>query len=227
MRRLLVSLLFLASAVRAEGVHVLELYTSQGCASCPAADEVAERMLARPGVLVVGFHVRWWDYLGWADPFGLKISGERQRGYAKQWNLRHVFTPQVVVQGRSYGIGSEDEEVSALLDAQPTVPEITLTREGDGLIAEIPALPLPRTAELWLLALDARAKTKVERGENADKVLRNVNIVRAAMPVVHVVETPVRLMLPTTVLVGRDMAAVLLQLPGPGAILAAGSAPLR
>ncbi len=227
MRRILLSLLLLTSAARAEGLHVLELYTSQGCASCPAADEVAERMLARPGVLVIGFHVRWWDYLGWADPFGLKISGERQRGYAKQWNLRHVFTPQVVVQGRTYGIGSDDDEVAALLNAQPAVPRIVLTREGDGLIAEIPLLPMTRAAELWLLALDSRARTKVERGENADKVLNNVNIVRAAVPVVRVAETPARLLLPTTLLVGRDMAAVLLQMPGPGPILAAGSTPLR
>lgn len=227
MRRSLLALLLLTGAARAQGIHVLELYTSQGCASCPAADAVMEKMLARPDVLVLGFHVRWWDYLGWVDPFGLKISGDRQRGYAKQWHLRHVFTPQVVVQGRRYGIGSDEDEVAGLLAAQPAVPRIALIREGDGLVAEVPALPPAQTAELWLLAVDSHAQTSVERGENATKTLRNVNIVRAAMPVIRVAETPARLMLPTTVLAGRDMAAVLLQLPGPGAILAAGSARLR
>lgn len=227
MRSALLSLFLLASAARADGLHVLEFYTSQGCASCPAAEEVAGRLAARPDLLVVAFHVRWWDYLGWADPLGLTVSGQRQRGYAKQWRLPHVFTPQVVVQGRSYGTGSQEQEVASLLGKAPPVPRIAVRREPDGLVAEIPPLAMPHAAELWLLALDARVRTKVERGENAAKTLDSVNVVRAALPVASVTATPARLLLPVTVLAGHDTAAVLLQLPGPGAILAAGSTTLQ
>jgi len=227
MRRAVLPFLLLAFAVRAEGLRVLELYTSQGCASCPPADRVIAKMADRPDVLALSFHVRWWDYLGWPDPFGLKVSGDRQRGYAKQWKLRHVFTPQVVVQGTTYGIGADEEEVATLLGAHPLVPEIPLMRQGTGLIANIPALGLLRSAELWLLALDRRAATRVERGENADRTLVGVNIVRAATPVSQVMETPMRVSLPTTILAGHDIAVVLLQPPGPGPIAAAGRLALR
>lgn len=230
MRRVVLSFLLLAAAsaaARAEGLRVLELYTSQGCASCPPAHEVVARLAEQPDVLVVSFHVRWWDYLGWPDPFALKISGDRQRGYAKQWRLRHIYTPQVVVQGRTHGVGADAQAVAGLLAAQPPVPRIALSRDGTALVADIPSLNLHRGAELWLLALDRRAVTKVERGENANHTMIGVNIVRAAMPVAQIMTTPVRLMLPTTTLNGHDMAVVLLQPPGPGPIAAAGELALK
>jgi len=210
-----------------QGVKVIELFTSQGCASCPPAEAVFNTYAGRPGVLPLAFHVKWWDYLGWPDPFALKVADQRQKSYARLWHLRALFTPQVVVQGEKTGVGSTQAQVRHLLAEVRPVPVIVLTRTADGLVAHIPALPDAGPAELWLVAYDRRKVTQVGRGENADRRLVNDNVVRWAGPVAEVARTPAAIAMPDTMVDGHDDAAVLLQSPHMGPLLGAGYIRLR
>jgi len=99
---------------------VVELFTSQGCSSCPPADSYLGELARRPDVLALAFHVDYWNYIGWTDPFASKLASQRQREYAKHLNLRYVYTPQMVVNGASEGVGSERGVISMLITRRST-----------------------------------------------------------------------------------------------------------
>src|SRR5215469_8529565 len=88
---------------------VVELFTSQGCNSCPPADAYLGELARRPELLTLGFHVDYWNYIGWTDPFARHWATQRQRGYMQSLNQRYVYTPQMVVNGASQGVGSEPD----------------------------------------------------------------------------------------------------------------------
>src|SRR5581483_3518730 len=90
---------------------VLELFTSQGCSSCPPADALAGRLSTDPGLLVLSFHVDYWDDLGWKDSFSSQQSTDRQYQYARALRQQTVFTPQLIVNGRRSLVGSQENEV--------------------------------------------------------------------------------------------------------------------
>src|SRR5512140_911562 len=94
-------------AVAAEPRAVLELFTSQGCSSCPPADAVFASYAGRDDVIALSFHVDYWDYLGWNDTFASRENTDRQRSYAATRGDRQVYTPQIVVNGRDHVVGSD------------------------------------------------------------------------------------------------------------------------
>ena len=159
---------------------VVELFTSQGCSSCPPADALLGELARRKDVLALGFHVNYWDRLGWADPFASAESTERQRAYARAFRRSNVYTPQMVVGGTAEMVGSRRREVIAAIE-RPAVQdrlEVRLVRGADGWIAvSIPPLP-GGPVDVWFARYDAENTTNILRGENADRRLIDVNAVR-------------------------------------------------
>jgi len=167
-------------ALATERPVVVELFTSQGCSSCPPADALLSTLADRPDVLALAFHVDYWNRLGWTDPFSGPWATARQTAYAAQLGSDQVYTPQAVIDGRGDVVGSDREALdSAIATARtdPSVP-VQLTASGTGLQVVVdPAAPAD--AVLWLVGFDDRHDTPVRRGENAGKTLVDRNVVRS------------------------------------------------
>src|SRR6516162_11255938 len=106
-----------ATAEAGERPIMVELFTSEGCSSCPPADALLTELAGRPDVLALSFHVDYWDRLGWKDPFSSPAATERQQRYAELLRLATVYTPQMVVDGKWQAVGSDHAEVKRALDA--------------------------------------------------------------------------------------------------------------
>ncbi len=160
---------------------VVELFTSQGCSSCPPADALLEELAERADVIALSLHVDYWDYIGWKDPYGSPRNTERQRAYAETLGLRYIYTPQMVIDGRYNIVGSRRNEVLAKLDASLERPKPVAVDfvSGDGGKVVISQGHAPdRGATIWLAIFDEGHDTQVKRGENAGLRIRNVNVVR-------------------------------------------------
>src|ERR1700689_4826110 len=96
---------------------VVELFTSQGCNSCPPADQFLGELAKRPDILALAFHVDYWNYIGWTDPFGKPWATGRQRDYQESLHLRYVYMPEMVVNGAAVGVGAAKAPIEALLTA--------------------------------------------------------------------------------------------------------------
>ena len=169
----------IAPVARATGAPVvLELFTSQGCSSCPPADALLGELARRPGVIALAWHVDYWDGLGWHDPYASRLSTERQRAYAARLGTE-VFTPGLVVDGAAMLVGSERAEVeAAIADASPLPVPVTIANEPDGALARIGAAPRAVTATF--VAWDPMHETSIGAGENGGRRLREFRIVRTA-----------------------------------------------
>ena len=156
---------------------VVELYTSQGCSSCPPADAVVGRLSADPGVLVLSFHVNYWDYLGWKDRYSSPASTDRQYAYAKTLRESSVFTPQLIVNGSWSLVGSQEDAVrEAVTAANRTGFAIhaNLFKQADGHISLTLAGP-PIAADLWEVRYVRRSSTVIRSGENGGRTLQTYN----------------------------------------------------
>lgn len=172
-----------AQAASPDDPLVLELFTSQGCSSCPPADTyLAELKRTRPDLLVLDFHVDYWDQLGWHDPFSLAAATARQQFYA---GIMHtdLYTPQLVLGGSEQAIGSARMDVQdaiglAVTDRQTVTPiTLSLTAQGPQLQVSVGQGKGPAT--LWLIGYDDRHTTAIGRGENTGLTETEVNIVRS------------------------------------------------
>lgn len=163
----------------AQAPTVVELYTSEGCSSCPPADRWLSTLKGRADVLPLAFHVTYWDRLGWPDRFATSESTARQWELARRSGSAQVYTPQVLVNGRDWRNWPELPAKRPALAIQ-----VTLSREGDALKAEIPpAAGAPaRLAGYWAV-LEDRHESRVQRGENAGETLRHDHVVRLYRPV--------------------------------------------
>lgn len=169
--------------LEAQGPLVLELFTSQGCSSCPPADALASHLAeTRPDLLVLDFHVDYWNKLGWHDPFSLPGATARQQAYAALLQTE-LYTPQLVAGGVSQAIGSEPGAVAAAITSAETrrlrlarIP-LALTTEAGGLRITVGQGIGP--AMLWLMGFDTAHETNIGRGENAGLVEREADIVRS------------------------------------------------
>lgn len=157
-----------------ERVSLLELYTSEGCSSCPPADEWLSSLKAQKGLwtdfVPVAFHVDYWDDLGWKDPFGNAAHSQRQRGYAAQWRARTIYTPGFVLNGQEW----RREGAGDLTRSREVPGVLSLTQAGDGEWKMRFAGAQDDRASPWqfhavLLGFDLT--TKVTRGENAGRTL--------------------------------------------------------
>ncbi|MEZ4360836.1 MAG: DUF1223 domain-containing protein [Kofleriaceae bacterium] len=173
-----------SAAVPPTGPVVIELFTSQGCSSCPPADRLMSRLVAdgklagRP-VIPLSFHVDYWNYLGWADPFSTAEWTQRQRTYAAALSERGVYTPQAVVAGRAHAVGSRRDQLAKLIAETPTTTALPVetTWSGESVQVRVPA-GAPAGAELWLAVWQNGLRTAVKRGENRGEALRNDHVVR-------------------------------------------------
>lgn len=177
-----------AQPAKAAQPIVVELFTSQGCSSCPPADALLAELAHSPNILALGFHVTYWDRLGWQDPYALPAATARQRDYRAKFGLDYVYTPQIIVNGRLQAVGSDRPAVTAALNQarQAIGSEIplTLTAEGNGLAVQAGSGPLrPEQATLLLIGFDPIHETPVHAGENTGRTLREANIVRSLQPV--------------------------------------------
>lgn len=165
---------------------VIELFTSQGCSSCPPADRLLKRLAGDPRVIPLSFHVDYWNYIGWTDPFSSKRWSERQQAYARAFRSNRIYTPQLVVSGRT-GLNGSDEagarkRIAEALVAEPA-GKVTLAVEPaqDRLKVKVGA-KLSRAVEgpldLWVAVYETGLTTKVGAGENASATLHNDYVVR-------------------------------------------------
>ena len=161
---------------------VVELYTSQGCSSCPPADEYLGRIADREDVIALSMHVDYWDYLGWRDVFSSTAHTRRQRDYAGRMGERMVYTPQIVVQGREGMVGSHANKVEAAIKrqaAQPPAAQVNLMRMEDRLVAEITPNGDDRMRGQVLMAWYTRAEqVAIRAGENRGRKIVYHNVVR-------------------------------------------------
>lgn len=160
---------------------VVELFTSQGCSSCPPADALLAELAARPDVLALSLNVDYWDYIGWRDPYGSPVHTQRQRAYGQALNLHYVFTPQIVIDGRTSVVGSRREDVLNAIAAAKTRPKTVEVAfaAGNGGSVIVPAGHAPAEGgTIWLVVYDRSQTTDVPRGENAGRTIENANVVR-------------------------------------------------
>jgi hypothetical protein len=202
---------------------VVELYTAQGCADCPQANELLMKLAEEPGVIALTFPVDYWDYLGWRDTFAKPEFSDRQRAYMKALKLRDVYTPQIVVDGRRQLAGVKPDEVEAAVrDAQrdPGVrPEIapsgkTHVQIGSGRVTS-------GGATVWLVRYAADVRdVEVKKGENKGRTVHHGDLVRELVKVGFWAGHPVSLRVPKAGEPGLK-TVILIQSVRTGRILAA------
>ncbi|MCH9049630.1 MAG: DUF1223 domain-containing protein [Proteobacteria bacterium] len=162
---------------------VVELFTSQGCSSCPPADALLGELAQREGVLALSFHVDYWNYIGWKDPFSSPSMTARQRAYMPALGQRYVYTPQMVIDGRYQEVGSDETAIKRIVErltgAGSRKLGISLVAEGGNRgTVRISARPYSGEAAVWLIAYDDKHITKIGRGENAGRTLSYFHVVR-------------------------------------------------
>src|SRR5471032_2304590 len=175
---LTLALALAAPALAQAPVQVVELYTSQGCSSCPPADAAVAQLSARPEILALSFGVTYWDQLGWKDTFAQKKFTDRQWDYAKGLRHDNVGTPQVVINGSLDVVGQSAPEIDSALRRGALAgggPAVTLSGGNVAITG-----PAPRhAADLWLVRYDPNiVQVPVKRGENTGKTLPHKNVVR-------------------------------------------------
>jgi len=172
-------------AHNSKGFAVVELFTSEGCSSCPPADKLVEKIQkenASQPVYILAFHVDYWDFQGWKDRFANPDYSARQRRYADWLHLETVYTPQVVINGASECVGSDEGSLTKAITAgldQTTAATLTLQGniQGDKLNVEYNTTD-EKNAELVLALVQKSAESNVRAGENAGRKLSHVQIVR-------------------------------------------------
>lgn len=171
-----------AAVAAADRPVVVELFTSQGCSSCPPAEAFLVDLVAKRGdVLALAFHVDYWDRLGWKDSFSSAAATQRQRGYASASGSGQVYTPQMVVDGRRGVVGSNRAAVlglvsSAEASADKAVPVKMIRRGGEVSISIGAGTGVGKAV---LVGFDPQRETAVPRGENAGRTIIQANVVRS------------------------------------------------
>lgn len=166
-----------AGEIRINPKAVVELFTSQGCSSCPKADAKFAQLQGREDVIALAWHVDYWDYIGWPDTFGAAENSDRQRAYAESWGSSRIFTPQLIVNGTKGVVGSRETDVEgALAEARLDLP-VHLELKGDMLKVSVAAKPGAGAAVVWLVTYRDHASVMIERGENAGKTIDYTQIV--------------------------------------------------
>jgi hypothetical protein len=174
----------LTAPARAEPRGVIELFTSQGCSSCPKADKLAAELARDPSLIVMTLPIDYWDYLGWKDTLAKPRHSMRQRGYANTRGDREVYTPQVVVNGKTHVLGSDKAAIEHALTATReqnktilSVP-VQLALTGDKLTVTLPARASAGNNEVWLCAYSRAVPVEIGKGENRGRTVTYANVIR-------------------------------------------------
>ena len=163
---------------------VVEMFTSQGCSSCPPADKILGKYADRKDVLALSWHVDYWNYLGWNDTFSKAEFTERQYRYAASFRRRGVYTPQAVVNGRDHVVGSHGGKIENLINTYDnggkglTVP-VNVTHSGNEVRVTSGDAPTHGETTLWIVYFDKKRPVKILRGENRGETIEYHNIVRS------------------------------------------------
>jgi hypothetical protein len=206
---------------------LVELYTSQGCSSCPPADVLLGQLTKDPRVIALALHVDYWDYLGWKDEFARPEFTKRQKAYARAAGTKMIYTPQMIVAGQDSVIGTREDAVEMAIrnhvmaaQARGQTVRLTLHREGDQIVVRAEAVPpTDRGLRVQLVRYVPERQVEIRHGENAGHTLTYHNIVtswqvlgdwRANAPLTLTAPAP-----------GPERAVVIIQDDGPGAVLAA------
>ncbi len=210
---------------------VLELYTSQGCSSCPPADDLLRSYAKRKDIVALSFNVDYWDYLGWKDTLANPAYSIRQRAYARARGDGEVYTPQVVVNGRAHAVGSVAQQIENAIsattkDGQHASVPLTVQFRGGKLRVEVGAGTTgkpTRPATIWLAAVRRQVTVPVQHGENRGRMLSYYNVVHRLTPVgIWAGEKKVIELMDEDVLQGKaDTCAILVQDGKGGPIIAA------
>jgi hypothetical protein len=182
-----------ATAVSASAAPkaVVELYTSQGCSSCPAADALLNRLAQRDDIIAVSLSVDYWDYLGWKDTLAQAKFSERQKAFAKALGDGMVYTPQVVVNGAVHANGSDLRQIAAAIEKTnksmaASRVHVNLSATGDKLVVQVASAPqgaVTKEATIWLAVIAPSVEVPITRGENKGKTVTYSNVVRDLMPI--------------------------------------------
>jgi len=206
---------------------VVELFTSQGCSSCPPADEMLAELAKRGDVVALGYHVDYWDYLGWKDTLATPDNTERQQGYGKTFGQRTVSTPQAVINGRTHVSGAKKHAVAGKLaelenSGHGLSIDIQVTRAGESVLIDAAAAPDGKgDAHLVLVYFDPVKPVTIERGENDGKTILYANAVTSIRTAGMWHGKAARFELPRSEINKKGGCAILLQsvnkegLPGP------------
>lgn len=164
---------------------VVELFTSQGCSSCPPADAVLKSLRDRPGTLTLSWPVDYWDRLGWEDTFAQPHNAVRQTAYNKRLGRGGVFTPQMIIDGRVQCVGSKPEKVRANIEKARSIDrmvyEPVLARRADGDVdLTLPEVPMDGMIAVRIVWFLSDAAVQIGDGENQGRTLHYTNVVRAS-----------------------------------------------
>ena len=164
---------------------VLELFTSQGCSSCPSADaHLGELAAKRDDVVALSFHVDYWNYIGWEDRFATAETTTRQRDYGRALGIAYIYTPQLVIDGKRHVVGSNRRAVKEAIAVSKSskarrVPVALSTSGSDRVTVKIgESNAYYGAATIWLISVDRKHTTTVDAGENRGRTLVNYNVVR-------------------------------------------------
>lgn len=215
-----------ALAADAKPLIVVELFTSQGCSSCPPADAALGELGQRDDILALSFHVDYWDYIGWKDPFALPANTARQRDYAKFLGRQYVYTPQMVVQGASDTTGAQAVELAQRLKSAGEMERLTVvlaSEGGDRLLVGLPQGAAGEEMAVFLVGFDRSRDTTIKRGENSGRTIRYHHVVRefSQIGTWKGEARELRVPIPDAIKTGGG-CAVLVQSPKSGRIHAAG-----
>ncbi|GAA0286283.1 DUF1223 domain-containing protein [Rhodovulum strictum] len=216
--------LALSGTARAEGGPVVvELFTSQGCASCPPADALIAELAKRDDVIPLALHVDYWDYIGWQDVFADPAYTRRQKAYARAIGQRSVYTPQIVVGGQDHVVGYSPMDVARLIEAHRVLPSpvaLSLERQGDSVtIRARSETSFDEDVVLQLVRYRPTEEVEITRGENAGQTYVYANIVDAWKAVAR--WDGAQPLVVTVQIEGEQPIVALIQKAGPGRILAA------
>ncbi len=171
-----------AGTAQADRSVVVELYTSQGCSSCPAADKILKSLKQQGNIIALSLNVDYWDYLGWKDDLALAGNSKRQRNYAKIMRSRHVYTPQLMIDGKMDVVGSRRSQVdSAIATYSRTEDEAQIDARVSGdtiLFSVTPSAQTNGNAVIWLVGFDDTVIKNIGGGENHGRSIEYSNVVR-------------------------------------------------
>lgn len=211
---------------------VVELFTSQGCSSCPPADRLLGELAARDDVIALSFHVDYWNYLGWDDPFSSASSTNRQRAYRAAFGLRYVYTPQIVIGGAAQEVGSHRGKVLRAIErlraTQQVKVDISHPDKKTALVS-VGAGAMPSgPATVWLFAYDKSHSTDIARGENSGVELVNTHVVRATRNIGEWTGKELKITLPIAMMGidKQDGCAIVVQSKNGGVVYGAADFPL-
>jgi hypothetical protein len=177
------------NSLKGNGFAVVELFTSEGCSSCPPADEAMIRLAKEfpDHVYFLGYHVDYWDYLGWKDEFSNAEYTERQQHYSTIFGTDNIYTPQAIVNGEKELVGSRESQLKSLIQqalkdtvsAAPAAIGLTAKKTDENNISVSYKISGTSKTSLHIALVQLMASSNVKRGENSGHLLNHINVVRA------------------------------------------------